>query len=213
MAIVLALLAGLLGLVVLVVVVPFRARATGSVHDATLAGNARFDWALGFLSLDVDPRRAALRVASIPVARFPLGTEREREKQGPRRVRRREQRREKGMPGTPARIRAVVAEREALQRIFARLGRTLHLRVRARGSIGTGDPADAAALAALGAALGAIPGVELALGIDWIDEALELELELAARIWIAQLLLVAAAVLLARRDRRALRAAFGRVRT
>ena len=110
-------------------------------------------------------------------------------------------------------FRAALAERDSLGRIAVRLARALHLRVRARGTIGTGDPADAAALVALRGALGALPGVELALGVDWVEEAFDLDLELAARIWIAELLVIAAAVLLARRDRRALRAAFGRLRT
>lgn len=213
MSIVLALLAALLGLVLLVVLLPFRARANGSVHGGAPAGEARVDWALGLLALDIHAREAALRVAAIPVAHFALGTERERKEEDRRSSRPREARRERRKPRTPGRIRAALAERDSLGRIAVRLARALHLRVRARGRIGTGDPADAAALVALGAALGALPGVELALGVDWVEEAFDLDLELAARIWIAELLVIAAAVLLARRDRRALRAAFGRLRT
>lgn len=213
MSIVLALLAALLGLVSLVVLLPFRARATGSVHDGTPAGEARVDWALGLLSLDVEGRRAALRVAAIPVAHFALRTEREREENGRTRGRPRAGGRVERKVGAPARLRAVLGEREALRSIGARVARALHLRVRARGRIGTGDPADGAALYALAAALGAVPGVELALGVDWVDEALELDLEVAARIWIAELLVVGAAILLARRNRRALRVAFGGVAT
>jgi hypothetical protein len=91
----------------------------------------------------------------------------------------------------------------------ARLVRALHLRVRAGGRVGTGDPADTAALGAVAAALGALPGVELAVELDWVEEALELEVELAARIWIAELLAVAALILLERGHRRALWVAFG----
>ena len=210
MSIVLALLALVLGLALLVILLPFRARATGSVHDGAPAGEARVDWALGLLSLEVDPHRVALRVVEIPVARFPLAARRERGKER-RRARPRARRLEERRAGTPARVRAVLAEREALQGLAARLARALHLRVRARGRIGAGDPADTAALVALAAALGTLPGVELALGTDWVEEALELDLELAARIWIAQLLAIAAAVALDRRGRRALRAAFGRL--
>jgi hypothetical protein len=212
MSIVLALLAALVGLVLLVVLLPFRARANGSVHGGAPAGEARVDWALGLLALDVHAREAALRVAAIPVARFALGTERER-KEDRRSSRPRAAKRERRKPRAPGRIRAALAERDSLGRIAVRLARALHLRVRARGRIGTGDPADAAALVALEATLGALPGVELALGVDWVEEAFDLDLELAARIWIAELLVIAAAVLLARRDRRALRAAFGWLRT
>jgi hypothetical protein len=213
MWIVLALPCAILGLALLLVLLPFRARATGSVHDGAPAGTARVDWALGLLSLDVDPRRAALRVAAIPVARFDLVTLRERRRKARRAARPRRAEGEKRKPATPGRVRAVLAEREALREITARAARALHLRLCARGRVGTGDPADTAALAALAAAVRTLPGVELALEYDWVEEALELDVELAARIWLAELLVVAAAVVLAPRDRRALRAAFGRSRS
>ncbi len=214
MGVVLAILSAVLGLVLLVVLLPFRARASGSVHDGAPAGEARVDWGPGLLSVNVDAhRRAAVRVLRIPVVRFDLHTARERRKEDRRRRRPRGARRERKKAGAPARLRAVLAEREAFQGMAARLARSLRLRVRASGRVGTGDPADTAALGALTAALGTLPGVELALGLDWVEEALELDLELAARIWIAELLVVAALALLARRNRRALRAAFGALRT
>ncbi len=209
-----AILYAVLGLVLLVVLVPFRASASGSVHDGAPAGEARVDWGLGLLSVGIDARRrVALRVVKIPVARFDLVTTGERRKKDRRRRRLREAKREKKKAGALARLRAVLAEREGFRGMAARLTRALHLRVRASGQVGTGDPADTAALGALTAALGTLPGVELALGLDWVEEALELDLELAARIWIAELLVVAAPLLLARRHRRALRAAFGGLRT
>jgi hypothetical protein len=209
-----AVLWAVLGLVLLVVLVPFRARASGSVHDGAPAGEARVDWGLGLLSVTVDARRrVAVRVAELPVARFDLRTRGERDGKGGRRRRRREAERPRKKAGAPARLRAVLGEGEAFRGMAARLARALHLRLRASGRVGAGDPADTAALAALVAALGALPGVELALGLDWVDEALELDLELAARIWMAELLAVAAVLLLARPHRRALRAAFGALRT
>lgn len=219
MWILLAIPAAILGLVVLLVVVPFRARASGSVHEGAPAGEARLDWALGLLSVEIDARRrGALRVVEIPVARFALSaaggrTKKERRKRAREGKLEREARREKKKAGALARLRAVLGERAALQGMAARLSRALHLKVRASGRVGTGDPADTAALGALVAALGTLPGVELALGLEWVEEALEVDLELAARIWIAELLVVAALLLLARRHRRALRAAFGGLRT
>lgn len=214
MGVLLATLSAVLGLVLLLVLVPFRARASGSIHDGAPAGEARFDWGLGFLSVKIDAhRKVALRVVEIPVARFDLGATGER-RRGDRRTRRpREAKRARRKAGTPGRLRAVLAEGEALRGMAARLAGALHLRLRAAGRVGTGDPADTAALGALAATLGRAPGVELALGLDWVEEALELDLELAARIWIAELLAVAAALLLARRHRRALRAAFAAFRT
>ncbi len=209
MGVVLAILSAVLGLVLLVVLLPFRARALGSMHDGAPAGEARVDWGLGLLSVNVDARRrVALRVVEIPVARFDLDTTGKHRKRDPLRCRPREAKRERKKAGTLARLRAVLAEGEAFRGVAARLARALHLRVRASGRVGTGDPADTATLGALMPALGTLPGVELALGLDWVEEALELDLELAARVWIAELLVVAALLLLARRHRRALRAAF-----
>jgi hypothetical protein len=216
MWVVFAILYAILGMVLLLVLVPFRARASGSVHDGEPAGLARVDWGLGFLAVEVDfSGRVALRVLEIPVARFALRTAREPAKDRRRRRPRRAKRTGKGerRAGGLRRLRAALDDREAFQRIAARLARALHLRVRASGRAGIGDPADTVALDALLAALGALPGVELAIGLDWVEEALELDLELAARVWIAELLAVAALLLLARSHRRALGLAFGWART
>ncbi len=211
-AILLALLYAVLGLVLLLVLVPFRLRASGSVHDAAPDGLARVDWGLGLLAAEIDPsRRVTLRVAEIPVVRFALRTAREpgkdRSRRRPRKARR--EGKERAKAGALQRLRAALAEREAFRRIAARLARALHLRLRASGRVGIGDPADTVALGALLAALGALPGVELAIGLDWVEETLEVDLELAARIWIAELLAIAAPLLLVRSHRRALRLAFG----
>ncbi|HSN91772.1 MAG TPA: hypothetical protein VLS93_11140 [Anaeromyxobacteraceae bacterium] len=214
LAILSAVLHAVLGLVLLVVLLPIRARASGAVHDGTPSGQARADWGLGLLAADVDARRGVtLRVAWIPVARFGWGAARGRRKEARRRGRRREEERRRERAGALARLRAALAERAAFPDMAARLARAIHLRVRASGRVGTGDPADDAALAALLAALGALPGAELALEVDWVEEALELDLALSARVWIAELLAVVALVLLAGRNRRALRAAFGGSRT
>lgn len=215
MGVLLAILYALLGLVLLVVLVPLRARAAGSVHDGLPAGMARVDWGLVLLAVEVDvSRRMTVRVLEIPLARFALRTARESEKKARRRRRPRRAKREgKARGGALGRLRAALAERGAFRRMAARLARALHLRLRGSGRIGIGDPADTVALAALLAALAELPGVELALELDWVEEALELELELAARVWIAELLGVAALLLLERPNRRALRSAFGGART
>jgi hypothetical protein len=113
----------------------------------------------------------------------------------------------KARAGALDRLRAGLAERAAFQRMAVRLVRAVHLRLRGSGRIGTGDPAEGAALFAALRALEELPGVELALELDWVEEALEVEVEIGARVWIAELLAVAALLLLERPNRRALRVA------
>lgn len=201
----LAILYALLGLVLLVVLLPFRARVFGSVHDGEPEGVAGVDWGLGLLGVEIDTwRRVRLWVAWLPVARFAVRERRVKPERPPKKPRREK---EAAEAGAFQRLRAALAERAAFRRMAARIVRAVHLRARATGRIGTGDPADAAALFALLQPLRALPGVELELELDWVEEALELELEVGARIWIAELLAVAALLLLERPNRRALRAA------
>jgi hypothetical protein len=90
-----------------------------------------------------------------------------------------------------------------------RLARPLRLQVRIAGTVGTGDPADMVLLAAIARAAGDLPSVELDLEWDWVDEALELDGELSARIWVGHLLCAAVALFLRRENRAALRAVRG----
>lgn len=206
------LLYALLGLLLAVVLLPLRARATGAVHDGMPAGAASADWGFGLLGVRIDTdRRVAVRLLWLPVARFRLragkaGEERRREERRPKEGReaKEEQR------GALRRLRGALADREAFARMAGRIVRALHLRLRAAGRVGIGDPADTVALHALLSAAGRLPGVELEVELDWVEDVLELEAEATARIWIAELLGVVAGLLLARRNRRALRIALGR---
>lgn len=219
LAIVTAILCALLGLLAAVVLLPFRARAAGVVHDGEPSGAVAIDWGFGLLGVRLDTRRrVGLRLLWLPVARFRIrrkaAGERERKRErvrGARPERTAKERKER--PAVMRRLRAALAEREAFQRMAARLVAALHLRLRASGRLGIGDPADTATLFGLMAALRSLPGVELDVELDWVDEVLELELEAAGRVWIAELIVVAVALLFARPNRRALRAAFGWGRT
>jgi hypothetical protein len=212
MSILLAILSALLwtalALLALLVLLPFRAGASGEVHDGEPAGVVAVDWGFGLLGFALDTeRRVTLRLAWIPL-RFRMKAKGQKARaRHERKPAREEKGREKA--GARQRLRAALAERAAFQRIAARLVRALHLRLRAEGRIGIGDPADTALLFAALRALERLPGVELALELDWVEEELELELSADARIWIAELLAVAVGLLLERPNRRALRAAMG----
>jgi hypothetical protein len=211
LSIFLAVIYALLGLLLLVLLLPFRAGAFGSLHDGEPSGVARVDWGFGLLGVELDTgRRVGLRVAWLPVARFTMREKREKPESPPEKAKPgKKVKKKQAKAGALDRLRAALAERAAFRHIAARIVRAVHLRARASGRIGTGDPADAAALFALLQLLRELPGVELELELDWVEEALDLEVEVGARIWIAELLAVAALLLLERPNRRALRVAIG----
>jgi hypothetical protein len=208
----LGLLAAVGALLALVVLVPFHARAGGAVHGESAAGAAEVRWGPGLLALRLSSADGlTARLLGIPLPRLwsRRGVRRSpgRRRGGPERERgRREAPRARKRPGAGA----VLRHRGALLRMAVRLARPLRLRVRIAGTVGTGDPADVALLAAIARAARDLPGVELDLEWDWVDEALELDGELSARIWVAHLLCAAAALLLRRENRAALRAMRGR---
>ncbi len=212
LAILLAVVYALLALALLVVLLPVRLRAAGAVHDGEPSGAAGVDWGFGLLGFELDSgRRVEVRVAWLPVARFSMGRKGKPERRP--KAAKPEEGKKKAKAGALERLRAALAERAAFRRMAARLVRAIHLRLRGSGRVGTGDPADAAALFALLQLLRESPGVELELELDWVEEALELEVEAGARVWIAELLAVAVLLLTERSNRRALRVAFGGSRT
>ncbi len=197
-------LLGLTGLLLVVALVPFHARASGSLHEATPEGTAQLEWGWGLFALGVSSERGlALRVLGFRVLRL-----RRRRVRGARGGRREERRRERKRrrPAGPRRSWPALRQARALLLMAAHVARTLRLRLRVQGIVGTGDPADTALLAGLVPLLEGVPGVDLELGWEWLDEELELDAQGSARIWLAHLLCVVAALLLARENRAALRA-------
>lgn len=211
MGFLLAIVYALLGLLLLLVLLPFRLRAAGAVRDGEPSGAARVDWGFGLLGFELDTdRRVRLWAGWLPVARFAMGGRREKPERAPAKPKPGKKGRQKqAKAGALGRLRAALAERAAFRRMAARIVRAVHLRARASGRIGTGDPADAAAIFALLQLLRELPGVELELELEWVEEALDVEVEAGARVWIAELLAVAAVLLTERPNRRALRVAIG----
>jgi hypothetical protein len=190
-----------LGLVLVMLALPFHASARGVMHLTGVSGTARIAWAFGLAAVTIRRGGFVLRLAGLPVLRGRSGRgrrERRREK--------RDQEPEKGGKSAPARVRSAFAHRGALVRMALRLVRALHLRLRVRGRVGTGDPADTAAISGLLLAARSLPGVGVEVETDWLDEVLEGEAEGSARVWVPELTVVAALLLLAREHRAAVRA-------
>lgn len=202
-----AILLAPVALAILAIALPFHAAVRGAVRDGEPSGLARVAWAFGLVAVELRPGGARLLLAGAPVARLRA---RRGERAAPRRERAREERRERtGRHRARARVGGAVSHRAPLLRIAARVLRALHLRLRVRGRIGTGDPADTAALAGVLQAARALPGIELEVEVDWLDEVLEGEADGAARVWLPELLAVAGLLMLRRPNRAAVRALAG----
>lgn len=200
-----------LGLLLLVLLFPFHLRARGAVRDGEPSGLADARWAFGVVAVAAVPDGLVLRVAGLRVWRRGWrelfgeakadGTAQKRAEKGE--DGKAERRREAKGEGRGGRGRALRDHRRALLRMLARFGRALHLRLRAAGVVGLYDPVDTAALVSALRLIGQVPGVELALEIDWLDGTLEGEAEGSARVWVPELLAVAVGFLLRRESRTA----------
>ncbi|MGC4118240.1 MAG: hypothetical protein QM765_27550 [Myxococcales bacterium] len=198
---------GLLGLLLALVLVPLRAVALGSVHDASPEGAVRVEWAWGLAGFEAGTQGKALRLFWLRVWRFAAGSGEAKTDDGTKKPKETKSRGEKKKgPGALARLRSGVEHSPALRRMAMRLARALHLRLSVRGVVGTGDPAQTAQLFAVLLAVQELPGVELDVRPDWLDEELEVDVRGSARVWLADLLVVAAGLLLDRENRAALRA-------
>jgi hypothetical protein len=196
------------GFLALILVLPFHARASGFVQDGSVGGWAELGWAWGLFALRLAPGEGPqLRVLGIRIWRFSTAPQRARKARIEKESREAEKPSEgKARGGALRRVQAALHSREALLRMALRSARALHLRLRVEGVVGTGDPADTALVSGLARLLEEIPGVEMAVDWEWLEEELELRLEGSARIWIAQMLGIAAMLMLARENRMALRA-------
>jgi hypothetical protein len=203
------LLALTLGLVLVALLFPLELRVEGAVRDGEPSGLAAASWGLGLAALEASPEGLALRLAGAPVWRrswSALRRERRTERAAARpderpAARERESAAPRGEGG--GRFRAVLDHRRALLGMLARFAEALHLRLRVTGAVGLQDPADTAVLAQALELLGRVPGVELALELDWLDETLEGEAVGSARIWAPELAGVAVALLFERANRAA----------
>lgn len=190
-------------LLLLVVLMPLGLRASGAVGmDAPwgVTGELNVRWAWGLLGVRVARGEGAqllllgFGVARVRGAASEEKREKKKEKKRARKERKKGRRRKRG-------VRWALGNR----RLFARLLRGLHLRGALRGTIGLGDPADTADVALLvRPVVEWLPWVEARLDWDYVDEVLDLEGTIQARIWPAELVAVFVTALVRGRSRRAL---------
>jgi hypothetical protein len=194
-------LAGIMGLVLVLLLVPFGASARGAAQDLEIDGAFRIAWGFGL----VQARGGAgepphLRLAGIRVKT--LGRDRDVEDDAAREKKARKKR----APGPG--VRWFLAHRRTLLRAGLRLLGSVRLEGRVAGTFGTGDPADTAALFGI---LRMISGRAARLRLDvrplYVDEGWDLEGWVRLGVWPVRTVFAALGLLLTRDVRRAIRSA------
>jgi len=197
--IILWILAGLLGLVLVLLLVPLGAFARGSAQDLDLAGVFRLSWGFGMIQLRGGGGEALhLRVVGLRVKDL-AGGGKDKEADEPA-----EAKKKRSGPG----MRWFLRHRRTLLRVAMRLLGSFRFDGWIRGSFGTGDPAETAtAWALLQVVDGRIPHLHLDVTPRYVDEGWDLEGDVRFGVWPIRTA-IAALVLLLRRDvRRAMKTA------
>lgn len=180
----------LVGLVLLVVLVPVHFAARGVFTERRVDALAWASWGAGLVRAEATPAGGDVRLFGRPVYHFTY-------KGGPPK----EKKKDEARPRKPAR-------RSPGWRFFVRVARrilrSLRLRARVWGRIGTGDPADTAAVFhALVVSQRLFPGVDTrSLRVDWIGPAVDLEGQVDGRLWPAAVLWIVGSEYISARRRR-----------
>lgn len=162
----LALAGALTGVVVLALLTPVRFALRGVFTEERLDGLADASWCLGAVGVEASLTGGAV------VTLFGRTIYRARRGASPKRA------------ASPARGRARTDWRPG-PRLVRRVAASLGLRVRVLGRLGTGDPADTAAVYGLVAAARCLfPRVDVSsLRVDWMEPAVDVEGRLDGRLW------------------------------
>ena len=208
----------LLGLLLAVLLLPFHGRARGRVSADTadmadmgdlIEGEAVVRWAWGLVAL----RAAVGEGAALYLLGLRCGRQRGKKAASAREggddaSNEKNEKKKKKKRGKGRRaLRALLDGRASLSRIVRRLVRALRIRGSLTGSVGLGDPADTALLRAWVETIATgRRGVRVGLCYDYLEETIDLEARLRARVWVIHLGAVAVAGLFARDVRQVLRA-------
>jgi hypothetical protein len=209
------------GLLLLFLLLPVHVSADGEANVVLIDGEAEARWAWGLLSLRLTPERGAwVHLLGRPVRRLRRRagsyTDEDGDENGDEDgdedgdAEAPEQAEEADEPQGSGGRRGLgwaLHHRRALLRVVKRLYRAMGVRARLEGALGLDDPTETAVLWGMLMQVQAwLPGLELAVRPDFMDEQLDLRGTLRGRIWLAHLLLIMAAQLLRADTRQMLRA-------
>lgn len=215
------------GLLLLFSLLPVHVSADGEANVVLIDGEAEARWAWGLVSLRLTPERGAwVHLLGRPVRRLRFGegiyTDEDGDDDGDAKdgdakdgdedsdAEAPEQADEVHQPKSSGGRRGLgwaLHHRRALLRVVKRLYRAMGVRARLEGALGLDDPTETALLWGVLMQVQAwLPGLELAVRPDFLEEQLDLRGTLRGRIWLAHLLLIMAGQLLRADTRQMLRA-------
>jgi len=187
-------LLGLLALLLALILLPFRLEAVGLVDSESegpwlpVDARARLQasWAFGFISASWSTFAGGeLRLCGIRLWR--QGDESGEEEEEPGEDGKKKKKKKKERKGSYG-PRWALRHRETMLRILGRVLRALRIRLEVAGALGLGDPGDTAVVAAVLRQIhAALPGAELDIHVDYLEEVLVLHGRLSGRIWLAYL--------------------------
>ena len=201
----------------LIVALPFDAWAAGHLDEQSIDGLVAVRWGWGLLAVQASTTEGVwLYLIGLRIWRIPVDQEtaqkKKAEKTAVAKVDKRDKpektKPEKTKDRTPvtAILRWIRDERGWMLRTGGRLIAVLHLRLRLQGLVGIDDPADTFVLVQLLSLVDRLPGIEIDLERNYLNDTIDLDLSLGFRLWLLELLGVALSILINRESWRALRA-------
>jgi hypothetical protein len=192
----------LAGLLLLILFMPIKLEAVGSIKALGVSGRVCVRWAFGFLScMAASGQRVQVRLLGFPIHSFKPGSDDEKSEEKKQKKKQKKQKKAKKGLGF------FVRHRKALIGMFLRVLKAFHLRGQLSGVVGLGDPAVMAWLHVVGLQ---VPlhhkGFVWDVQPDYLEEVLDLQGSGQALFWPVQFGFIFLLFFLSRRTRSVMRA-------
>ncbi|MDX9721563.1 MAG: hypothetical protein RBU37_12510 [Myxococcota bacterium] len=179
-------------LLAVLLLLPFRLRADGGVHEGQFFGDARLQWAWGLVGLRYEQGALAVRVLGVRVGRVRVASSKRRKPSKKNKAKR-------------MNLREWLKKGPNYLPWIRRLAKALKLELAIDAELGLDDPSHTALLQQLLQPLSLLgPWLRLRLRLDYLDEKIEIAANLRARVWIIQVSMLLMGMLVNTQARRLL---------